>query len=435
MPRATLYRSLRPFARPLALLFHRSLVIENPERVPGEGPVVLAANHPNMLLDVLLLGASTKRTLHFLGKATLFRNPVLGFALRLSGVLPVHRRKESPDRMGENLDTFAACHRLLAEGGAIAIFPEGVSHDRDAVLPLKTGCARIVLEAEAKTSFGLMSVIVPVGISFSNREIFRSDALVVFGEPLDPSRHFDAYRRDPPGAVKGLTRDLELALQKVAPHVPHEEDEMLVQILRGFFAGEIPKTGDRLLLDRRLVDAISDFRDRHPLDYRRLRRKLLGYARVSGVVGLSDGAPERSYRLSPVVRYLTPRILLAVAGLPFFLAGAAFHYIPYKLPALLARLLASESVERATIKLLGGLVTFPVFYGAAALLTGRLRLLALLPPLGLFALYYAEMTAELLREARIFFAQGRLKPWRDELAGELEALRQEHEALENRPSG
>ena len=125
--------------------------------------MVLGSNHPNMLLDVLLLGASTKRTLHFLGKATLFENPILGGSFDRCGVLPVHRRKENPGRMEENLETFAACHRLLSEGGAIAIFPEGVSHDREAVLPLKTGCARIVLEAEAKAGFGLSSVIVPVG--------------------------------------------------------------------------------------------------------------------------------------------------------------------------------------------------------------------------------------------------------------------------------
>ncbi|HEY7817386.1 MAG TPA: lysophospholipid acyltransferase family protein, partial [Vicinamibacteria bacterium] len=230
MPEAVLYRMLRPLARPMARLFHRRFQVEHAERLPATGPVVLAANHPNMLLDVLLLGASTTRTLHFLGKATLFENPVLGRLLRLCGVLPVHRRKESPGRMEENLETFAACHRLLSEGGAIAIFPEGVSHDRDAVLPLKTGCARIVLEAEAKAGFGLASVIVPVGITFSNRELFRSDASVYFGEPLDPAPHFAAYRDGAPAAaVKALTRELESALQILAPHVPREGDEELLR--------------------------------------------------------------------------------------------------------------------------------------------------------------------------------------------------------------
>jgi 1-acyl-sn-glycerol-3-phosphate acyltransferase len=437
---AFLYRLLRPLARPLAHLFHRRLIVENPERVPPKGPVVLASNHPNMMLDVLLLGASTRRTLHFLGKATLFRNPVLGRVLRLCGVLPVHRRKESPSRMEQNLETFEACHRLLASGGAIAIFPEGVSHDREAVLPLKTGCARIVLEAEAKRAFGLSSVIVPVGITFSNRELFRSDALVIFGEPLDPSPHFEAYREgDPADAVKALTRELETALKATALHVPREEDEKLLRTLRGFFAGATTPTSDRLLVDRTLVAAIADFRDRHPVEYARLRRQVLGYGRVLDVLGLSHGEIDRTYRLGPIVRYLVPRVLLAAAGLPFFVAGALFHYLPYKMPALLARFFATEAVERATIKLLTGLITFPLFYALAVLLTGRLLVLALLPPLGIFSLLYGEAVSEVFREVRIFFwhnrpddRRERLKLWREDLASELETRRREYETLENR---
>ena len=441
MPDAFLYPLLRPLARPLAHLFHRRLLVENPERVPPKGALVLASNHPNMMLDVLLLGASTRRTLHFLGKATLFRNPILGRFLRLCGVLPVHRRKESPSRMEENLETFEACHRLLASGGALAIFPEGVSHDREAVLPLKTGCARIVLEAEAKQGFGLCSVIVPVGITFSNRELFRSDALVVFGEPLDPSPHFEAYREGKQGeAVKALTGELETALKSIALHAPREEDENLLRTLRGFFAEATAPMSERLVVDRTLVEAIADFRDRHPLEYARLRRRVLGYGRVLDALGLSHGEAGRTYRLGPIVRYLAPRVLLAAAGFPFFVASALFHYLPYKIPALVAHLLATEPVERATIKLLTGLVTFPLFYALAVVFTGRLFLLALLPPLGIFSLIYSEAASDLFREIRIFFwhhrpdqRRERLKLWREELVSELESRRRAYETLENRP--
>jgi hypothetical protein len=345
--------------------------------------------------------------------------------------------------MQENVETFAACHRLLAEGGAIAIFPEGVSHDREAVLPLKTGCARIVLEAEARAGFTLSSVIVPVGITFSNRELFRSDALVSFGEPIHPSPHFAAYRDGSTAeAVKALTLELESALQGLAAHIPREEDEELLRSLRGFFAGTAAPTSDRLLIDRTLLDAIADFRDRHPIEYRRLRRRVLAHGRVLDLLGLSHDEIDRSYRLWPVVRYLVPRVALAVLGLPFFLAGALVHYLPYKIPALLSRLFATERVEQATLKLLGGLVTFPLFYALAVLATGRLLTLALLPPLGLFALLYAEQVAELFREIRIFLwhhgagvRRQRLKEWREELVRELEARRREYETLAKAPSG
>jgi len=133
--------------------------------------------------------------------------------------------------------------------------------------------------------------------------------------------------------------------------------------------------------------------------------------------------------------------LLAVAGLPFFAAGALVHYVPYKLPAFVSSALATEPVERATVKLLTGLVTFPLFYALAVLVTGQPGLLAILPLLGVFSLIYSEAVSELLREVRIFFwhqrrdqRRDRLKLWREELAAELESRRREYEAVENRPS-
>jgi glycerol-3-phosphate O-acyltransferase / dihydroxyacetone phosphate acyltransferase len=449
-----LYRLLRPLARWLAHLFHRQLVVEHPDRVPDEGPVVLAANHPNMMLDVLLLGASTRRPLHFLAKATLFRNPVLARFLSAAGVLPVYRKRDEPpaaSATAANLATFAACHALLAQGGAIAIFPEGVSHERDFVLPLKTGCARIVLEAESQHGFELGTRILPVGIAFSNRESFRSDALVTFGVPVDPSRHFQPWREGREAdAVRALTAELEDELRRLALHVPREEDEKLLAALRPFFAG--PGISERLEVDRALVGAVSDYRDRSPLDYSRLRREILAYGRALEVLEVTHGDLDRIYRVGPVVRYLFPRLVLAVLGLVPFLVGAVLHYLPYTIPRWVAETRATEPVESATLKLFSGLVTFPFAYGlmgwAAAHFfggTAALLVLGLLPILGLFALAYLERTSELLRETRIFFlhlAPGervkRLRAWRERLVRELETRREEYtrlQAVEKPPEG
>jgi glycerol-3-phosphate O-acyltransferase / dihydroxyacetone phosphate acyltransferase len=439
-----LYRLLKPLARLLARLFHRRLAIEHSGRVPDEGPLVVAANHPNMMLDVLLLGASTSRELHFLAKATLFRNPLLARFLSAAGVLPVHRRRD--EALGGdtgtgtgNVATFAACHELLANGGAIAIFPEGVSHERDFVLPLKTGCARIVLEAESRRGFTLGSRIVPVGIAFSNRQLFRSDALVAFGEPIDPSPHFPAYREGREAdAVRALTLDLEQALRGLALHVPREEDEKLLETLRQFFAGtEIP---ERLDVDRALVDAVSDYRDRRPLDYSRLRREVLAYGRALEVLRVTHGDLARIYRPGPVIRFLLPRLLLAVAGLVPFLAGTALHYLPYSIPRWVAEARATEPVEVATIKLFTGLLSFPIAYGLVGWVVAHffgagmaVALVALLPALGLFTLGYLERASELVREARIFLLHlspdervTRLKAWRERLTAELDQRRDDY---------
>lgn len=75
----------------------------------------------------------------------------------------------------------------LASGGAIGIFPEGGSHDRTDLLPLKVGVALIAYEALVKD--GINIPIVPVGLNYFSRHRFRGGVVVEYGPPMyiDPS--------------------------------------------------------------------------------------------------------------------------------------------------------------------------------------------------------------------------------------------------------
>lgn len=77
----------------------------------------------------------------------------------------------------------------LASGGAIGIFPEGGSHDRTDLLPLKVGVALIAYSAWEKD--GLSVPIVPVGLNYFSRHRFRGRAVVEYGTPIyiDPSTY------------------------------------------------------------------------------------------------------------------------------------------------------------------------------------------------------------------------------------------------------
>ncbi|HEX5831025.1 MAG TPA: 1-acyl-sn-glycerol-3-phosphate acyltransferase, partial [Gemmatimonadaceae bacterium] len=113
--------------------------------VPRGGPVLLVGNHPNSLLDPALLAAAAGRPVRFLAKAPLFAMPQLGWLMRAAGCIPVYRRLDDPAQMARNVDSLAAAEVALAEGSAIGLFPEGISHHEPALAPLKTGAARIAL--------------------------------------------------------------------------------------------------------------------------------------------------------------------------------------------------------------------------------------------------------------------------------------------------
>ena len=115
-------------------------------------------------------------------KAPLFRHPLIGPFLRLMGALPVHRRQEGGTDPARNRAMFSAATAHLGAGQAVLIFPEGVSHPDPALMPLRTGAARMLLEADAAAGGNRGVALVPVGLVFHEPGTFRAGrALLLLG--------------------------------------------------------------------------------------------------------------------------------------------------------------------------------------------------------------------------------------------------------------
>ena len=129
-----------------------------------------------------------------------------------------------------NDDSFARCRAELAAGGALALFPEGVSHSDPQLRPLKTGAARIALSAEAEHDGKLGVTIVPVGLYYERKTMFRSSVLLAVGEPLAVAPLLADYRRDERAAVTALTETIDARLDEVV--LQAETRELLIGIAR-----------------------------------------------------------------------------------------------------------------------------------------------------------------------------------------------------------
>ena len=165
-------------------LFFRTVKVEGDEHLPRDHAYIVALNHPNGLIDPGLVLVTAEAPISFLAKSTIFEMPVLGWLARTLRAIPVYRRQDAGADVAQNARTFEVAREVLMDGGAIALFPEGISHDARTLLPLKTGAARIALGAARRSDAPLRLSLVPAALLYSSKTRFRSDVVLRYGPPI-----------------------------------------------------------------------------------------------------------------------------------------------------------------------------------------------------------------------------------------------------------
>jgi 1-acyl-sn-glycerol-3-phosphate acyltransferase len=219
-------------------VYFRRIVLSGRLSLPPAGPLILAANHPNSLVDALAMGWACHRPVHFLARSGLFDNPLAARFFRAGGAIPVYRSKDAPSdpsHTARNAETFREAHRLLREGSVLGIFPEGVSHEDLGVRQLKTGIARIAFEVEQEQDWSLGVRISPIGLNFSDRTMFRSDLFIRVGEPIEVRAWRHAYLADPKEAVRALVDEVAGRLEALVVVAPGSEAAALLEDIEQVF--------------------------------------------------------------------------------------------------------------------------------------------------------------------------------------------------------
>lgn len=400
------YRIFRSLARFLAGLFYRRVEVAGLERVPLSGPLVVAANHHQGLMDGILLAAALPRRLRPIAKAPLFRYPVIGQLARLAGAIPVHRRQDSGGSAADNQAMFGAAERALALGDALLIFPEGVSQPEPALMPLRTGAARLVLGSAGTT-------LLPVGLMFHEPGTFRvGTALVLIGEPVpasDPGAP-TAGGGTSEHAVRLLTERLGEALERLIVEARDRHTLQLVHAAEAIWREEMPDSArepkDRAAWRQRAARADEYLAATEPARQAALRSRLERYVKDLELARLTDRDLSEGYRPAAVLRYAVREGLALVLGLPLALWGVVTHFVPYRLTGLAVSAIKPAADVLATYKVVVGLVLFPLCWGLEGWIAWRLGggpLLAVflitLFPTGFFALSWTERLHRVRREA------------------------------------
>lgn len=419
---------LFPFVSRLALrLFYRLEISGN--RVPKRGPVLIVANHPNSLLDPGMVFAVARRPVSFLAKAPLFGMPGIGWLVKGAGAVPVYRQQDFPGETARNEDTFRAVWDALASGRAVGIFPEGTSHSSPSLVPLKTGAARIALGA-AEQAGGAFPII-PIGLSFNEKETFRSEAVAVVGDPVDWDDLASVGLKDF-DAVRELTRRIDEALHEVTVNLERWDDAPLVEAAEAVYAAEIAvdeRGGARVERRSDAAEALALLRAGDRAEWNGVAREVAQHARILRILDMTPAELRGRNRAPVAIRWTLRQFLFFGLGAPAAAAGIAAYYIPYRVTGWLEERTVRDEDVRATFKLLfGGLVhvawtlAIALFVGLrfnawAGVLTG-----IALPLLGYVAVHVVERWERTMGEARRFFLRTRR-------AGTLDELRERQHRL------
>ncbi len=349
-------RLITALLRALAKIFFRRIEIVGD--VPRDAPVIFAVNHPNALIDPLFLLCFAPRRVSFLAKAPLLRMPIIGWVARALDTIPVYRKQDNVSTES-NRETFARAREILANGGAVAIFPEGTTHSDPKMREMKTGVSRIALGAAIRV------LVVPTGLYYTSKQTFRSSALVLFGPPIIVEAHGEG--EPPPELVNPLTDEIERAIADVTLQADsHEALELIDRAERIFSAGRNVSLAQELALRKRFVDGYTYLCERDPA---RVARLAVAIAKID--------PPPRTAGVRAA------HVLL----LPFGIAGALIHWPVYRLISLIAR--RSDREMAATVKFLAGIAFYPLMWILIAAFT-RAYMIVILPLLGYCALLVSE---------------------------------------------
>jgi len=203
-----LFYAAATLAMKIALLMLADWQVVGAENVPRSGPLVVVANHQN-LIDPPLISASLPRRVSFMAKQELFKVPVLGAFIFLYGSILV--RRGDVDRKA-----IRAARRVLSSGGVLGMFPEGHRSATAELQPARAGAAYIASGAGVPLlPIGITGTNVVKGISWVLR---RPRIRVVIGQTFSlPQKEGRPTSRD----LMAMTDEIMLRIAALLPEDVH----------------------------------------------------------------------------------------------------------------------------------------------------------------------------------------------------------------------
>jgi 1-acyl-sn-glycerol-3-phosphate acyltransferase len=327
----------------------------HPERLRFRHACIVISNHPNTMLDPLLACVKVSKEVFFLANYGLFKKPFHRWFFSTFYCIPVQRPQDVNGAPLRNDHSFAHAEQHLSAGGCLYTAPEGASWMISKISPLRTGTARIALGTEHRNDFRLELTILPVGIDYTAPHLFRSRAVVNVGLPIQVARFQSRYQADPTDAVVALTAHMENQLRSLTLDFRTPIEQRLIAQLQEVLSTAAPQPDAvRFKLSQQLLAAWRALEQTDPTHYQEIYQRTLQYHKLIRANHLRD--THIAHRSS------VGRIAGMLGLSPIAIFGLTNNLLPAAIPWLVRQRMQLYIGYDSTVKILAGLVSFPLFY-------------------------------------------------------------------------
>ncbi|MEJ6798023.1 MAG: lysophospholipid acyltransferase family protein [Crocinitomicaceae bacterium] len=397
-----LYRLIKVLVGIGIRLYYREIRVKNRKNIPLDEPLIIIANHPNTLMDAWMIGHICPRPIHFMAKGTLFNSKFKLKLLSSLNMIPINRVGEGKTDGVSNQNSFQACYDILEAGKTLVIFPEGSSYQERHLRDLKSGTARIALEAVKRKEGQLDVKILPMGLNYTQAEKFRSRVLVDIGEPMSTKDYLADYIENSGKGARKMTEQFRVRLEQLLVNSNTKEEQDLIDQVANILQSRYTKKGSENAISeidllKRIRNRMDDFKVTEAWKTEEVRKLVETVKWENEKLNIQTDFLDRRFRSTMFFRQLFFSIIFVLIAVPYFIFGMIHNAIQFYLIDFLIPKLTKDIEYYAPLAVLLGLVLYPLFFGLFAHFIGnafdlsfwqKVIYFVMMPLGGLFAYFF-----------------------------------------------
>jgi 1-acyl-sn-glycerol-3-phosphate acyltransferase len=201
--------------------YHKKIEVIGLENIPKKGAILFISNHPNALLDPLLIVTNNTRSLYFLARASAFKNTIVARFLKTIHMLPIYRKRDGVNTIEKNKAIFRKSVEIMNAQKTLYIAAEGSHNIQRRVRDFKKGFVYVILDTFKKYP-ELDIQIVPVGLNYDSVIKYPSSASIYYGKPISAKKYYD--KNDSLSTTKHLLEVVRNSMKTLTTHIEDEEN-------------------------------------------------------------------------------------------------------------------------------------------------------------------------------------------------------------------